>query len=87
MSFKSSDFLVSVVIEHPKLEIIRPSDEPILARYEFNTTNRDFCNFETLDNGTCFMVINVDSAVVESCKKPGFCRVEIDAFDAIRPRK
>ena len=33
------------------------------------------------------MVVDVDCAVVEAGQKPGFCGVEIDAFDAIRPRK
>ena len=31
------------------------------------------------------MVVDVDSAVVETSQKPRFCGVEIDAFDVIQP--
>ena len=27
------------------------------------------------------MVVDVNCAIVEACQKPGFCGVEIDAFD------
>lgn len=83
MSFKSGDFFMGVVIEYPKLEIIRASDEPILACDEFYTTNWDFCNFESFDYGSRVVVVDVDGAIVESCEKPGFCGMEIDAFNAI----
>lgn len=72
-----------VVIENPQLEIIRTSDEPILARDEFDTTYWDFCNLECFDYGACVVVVDVDGAIVESCEKPGFCWVEINALDAI----
>jgi hypothetical protein len=31
----------------------------------------------------CFMVVDVDCTVVEACQKPGFCGMEIDAFDVM----
>jgi hypothetical protein len=83
MSFKRGDFFMSVVVEHPQLEIIRASDEPILACDKFDTTYWDFCDFKGFDYRSCFMVVDVDCAVVEACQKPGFCGMEIDAFNAI----
>lgn len=43
----------------------------------------DLCDFKGFDYRPRFMVVDVDCAVVEACQKPGFCEVEIDAFDAI----
>ena len=45
----------------------------------------DFCDFKSFDYHTSFMVVDVDSAVVETSQKPRFCGVEIDAFDVIQP--
>lgn len=42
MGFESGYFLVGVVVENTKLKIVRTSDEPVLARNEFDTSYRDF---------------------------------------------
>ena len=42
MGLESGYFLVGVVIEYAKLEIVRTGDEPVLTRDEFDTSYRDF---------------------------------------------
>ena len=41
MSLEGGYFLVSVVVEDTKLEIVRASDEPVLTRDEFDATDGD----------------------------------------------
>ena len=41
MSLEGGYFLVSVVVEDTKLEIVRASDEPVLTRDEFNAPDGD----------------------------------------------
>jgi len=41
MSLEGGHLLVGVVVEDAKLEIVRASDEPVLTRDEFDTSNRD----------------------------------------------
>jgi hypothetical protein len=41
VSFESGYFLVGVVVEDTKLEIVRASDEPVLTGDEFDASNRD----------------------------------------------
>ena len=50
MGFESGYFLVGVVVEDTKLEIVRTGDEPVLTGDEFDTSNRDFGNFKRLDD-------------------------------------
>ena len=42
MGLKSRHFLVGVVVEDTKLEIVRTSDEPVLTGDEFDASNGDF---------------------------------------------
>lgn len=48
MGLERDDFLVRVIIEHAKLEVVRTGDEPIFARDELYTTNGDVGHFERL---------------------------------------
>lgn len=41
VSFESGYFLVGVVVEDTKLEIVRASNEPVLTGDEFDASNRD----------------------------------------------
>ncbi len=72
-----------IVVEYPQLEVVGACHEPVLARYEAHTANRHLCHFKCLDQGTSFVVIDVDCAVVETGQKPWFRRVEVYALDTI----
>lgn len=61
---KRSDLFVSIVIERAKLEVVRASDKPRLARDEAYTSDGDFGNLKSLDKRTGFRVVDVDRAVV-----------------------
>ena len=80
---ESDDLLVCVIIEDSKLKIVRARDEPVLPGDEAHASHRHFCDFESLDKCACFVVIDVDAAVVKTSQEPGFCRVEVDSFYAV----
>ena len=77
------NFFVCVVVKYTQLEVVRASDEPVLARDEFDTSHRNFSDFECLDYRACFMIINVDGAVVKSSQEPWLRWVKIDTLDAV----
>jgi hypothetical protein len=85
MRLERSDLFVRVVVEHTELEVVAPSDEPVLPRDELDASCWNFRYFKGLDDGACFMVVDVDGAVVETGEEPWLGRVEVDAFDAVRP--
>jgi hypothetical protein len=85
MSLKSGYFLVGVVVEDTKLEIVRASNEPVLTRDELDASNRDLRDFESLDDSAGLVVVDVDCAVVETGQDPWFCGVEIYSFYTVRP--
>jgi len=84
MCFKRRNLLVCVVVEDSKLKIVRASNEPVLPGDEFYTPYGDFCDLECLDNGACFMVVDIDRAIIETRNQPGLCWVKIDTFDTVR---
>ena len=81
---ESRDFLVRVVIEAAHLEVVRPSDEPILACNKLDTSYRNFCNLESPEQAACLDVIEVDGSVVETSNEPGFCWMEVTGLDPVR---
>lgn len=83
MSLESGHFFVCVVVEDAQLEIIGASNEPVLPCNKFHTAHRDLCDLKRLDYRTRFMIIDVDSAVVETGEEPGFCGMKIDSLDPI----
>ena len=85
VGLESRYFLVSVVVEDAKLEIIRTGYKPVLARDKFNASNGDLRDFESLDDCTGLVVVDVNGAVVETGQDPWFRGMEIYSFDAIRP--
>jgi hypothetical protein len=42
MGLEGGYFLVGVVVEDAKLEVVRTGDKPVLTGDEFDTSNRDF---------------------------------------------
>ena len=64
--FKGRNLFVRVVVEDPKLEVITTGDEPVLAGNEANATDRDLSDLERLDQRAGIVVIDVNSAIVET---------------------
>ena len=60
------DLFVCIVVEDAYLEVVGASHEPVLARNEANTSYGDFGNFKSLDECPSFMVVDINSAVVET---------------------
>ena len=85
MSFECGDLLVCVVVEDAKLEVVGPSNEPILARNEAHTANRNLSNFKSFDYCASLMVVDVDTAVVKTRNEPGLGWVKVDSLDTVRP--
>ena len=80
MSLEGDDLLVRVVVEDPKLEVIRARDKPVLARDEAYASYGNLSDLKRLDEGPCVMVVDVDGSVVETGKQPWLRRVEVDAL-------
>ena len=66
MRLKSDDLLVRVIIEDSKLKIVRARDEPILSGDEAHTSHRHFCDFKSLDECACLVVVDVEAAVAKA---------------------
>ena len=49
MSLEGDDLLVRVVVEDPKLEVIRARDKPVLSRNKADASHWNLGNFEGLD--------------------------------------
>jgi hypothetical protein len=81
---KRSDFFINVVVECWNTCSWK-SSEPAMNQFLRAVNLTQLCDFKGCDYRSCFMVVDVDCAVVEACQKPGFCGMEIDAssFDAI----
>lgn len=65
MGFEGRHLFVGVVVEDAQLEVVRAGDEPVLARYKFDTSHWDLCDLERFDDGASLVVVDVDGAVVE----------------------
>ena len=85
MCFECGNLLVRVIVEDAKLEVVGPSNEPILARNEAHTANRNLGDFEGFNYGASFMVVNVDTAVVETGNETGLSWMKVDSLDTVRP--
>ena len=79
---KRRDLLLGIVIEDTKLEVVGPSNEPVLLWDEAYAMNGDFYNFKGHDCAY-FMIVDVDDSVEQSSDEPKFCWVEIDGFDTV----
>ena len=73
-----------VVVEDAKLEIVRACDEPILAGYEADAAYGNLRDLKRLNQGTRFVVVDIDRAIVETGEDPGLCWMKVDSFYAIR---
>ena len=62
--------IVRIVLEDTKLEVVGPSNEPVLSWDEAYAMNGDFCNFKGLHDSACFVIVNVDAPVVQSDDEP-----------------
>ena len=49
MCLECGDFFMSVVVEDPQLEVVRASNEPVLARNKADASHRNLCDLEGLD--------------------------------------
>ena len=85
VSLKGDNFLVCVIVEDSELVVVRAGDKPVFASNKTAASDRDFCDFKSLYERARFVVVDVDSAVVQSGKQPWFCWVEINALDSLRP--
>ena len=75
--------IVRIVIEDTKLEVVGPSNEPVLSWDEAYAMNGDFCKLKGLHNSACFIIVDVDAPVVQSSDESRFGWVEIDGFDMV----
>lgn len=76
-----------VVVEDAQLKVIRSSNKPIFPSDKLDAPNWNFRHFKRFDDSTRVMIVDVDGAIVETCNQPWLSRMEVDALDAIRPRK
>ena len=81
---KGDDFFVCIIIEDAQLEIVRAGDEPVLPRYESYTSHGYLRDLECLDQSARVMVVDIYAAIIQTSEKPGFCRMKVDCFDAVR---
>lgn len=58
MSLEGCDLLGGIVVIDSQLEVIRTADDPILARNEASSPNRDIGEFEGFDN--CLEAMSID---------------------------
>ena len=84
MGFKGRDLFMGVVVEDTQLEVVGAGDEPVLAGDEADAADRYFCDLKGLDQRACFVVVDVDRAVVETGEDPGLGGMEVYAFYAVR---
>lgn len=87
VGFKGGDLLRGVIVVNADLEVIRATDDPILAGDEAPCTNRYICKFERFDYGLCFVGPYISMTAIESRQNPGLGRVKVDAFDPLRSGK
>lgn len=83
MGLKCCDFIMCVVVEASQMEVVRSCHEPVVASDEADASHWYFCDLEGLDQGSRLIVPDVDSARVQSGKKPWLCRMEVDRLDSI----
>ena len=83
MRLKRRDLLVCVVVEDAQLEIVRARNEPVLAGYETDAAHGDLRDLKGLDQGTRFVVVDVDRAIVKTGEDPRLGGVEVNALNAI----
>ena len=68
MRFERSNLLVRVVVEDPKLEVIRARDKPVLARDEAAASYWDFRYFKRFYEPAGLVVVDVNGAIIEASK-------------------
>jgi len=64
MCLECGDLFVCVIVEYAQLEVVRAGDKPVFTRNKLDTSHWDFCNFKCLDDGACFVVVDIDRSVV-----------------------
>ena len=70
VSFERSDLLRGVIVVDSDLEIVRATDDPILAGNKSACPHGNICELEGLDDGLCFVGPYVDVAAVEGGEDP-----------------
>ena len=83
VGFEGGDLLGGVVVVDADLEVIRATDDPILAGNEAPCTNGYIGKFECFDYGLCFVGPYVCMTAVESRQNPGLGRMKVDTFDPL----
>ena len=68
MSLEGDDLLVRVVVEDPKLEVIRARDKPVLARDEAAASYWNFRYFKRFYERAGLVVVDVNGAIIEASK-------------------
>lgn len=64
MGLERGDLLVRVVVEDPKLEIIRAGDKPVLTRDEAAAADGNLRYLERFNESARLVVIDVHSAII-----------------------
>jgi hypothetical protein len=70
VSLERGDLLMRIVIEDTQLEVVRASNKPVFSGNKFNTAYRNSRDLESLHKCASFVVVDVDGAVVQTCKQP-----------------
>ena len=78
-----SDLLVRVVVEDAELEVVGAGNEPVLAGDEADAADRYFCDLKGLNQRACFVVVDVDRAIVKTGEDPRLGGGEVNALNAI----
>ena len=66
MRLKCRNLLMGVVVEDTQLEVVASCDAPVLAGDEANATDGGVSDLERLDQRAGIVVIDVNSAIVET---------------------
>lgn len=56
MRLERSNALLSIVVVHSEVKVIRTTHEPVLSRNKSNGSHWDLGDFECLDERACFVV-------------------------------
>jgi len=77
------NFFHGIVVEYTYAHVITRCEEPLLANDKFGTSDRQFTDFKRLDHASSFVIPNHDITRVQSGQDPWFCRVNVNALDAL----
>ena len=87
VSLERCDLLRGVIVVYSQLEVIGAADNPVLARNETSSSNRDIGELECLDDCLRLEGPNVCVAAVKSGEDPWLCRMKVDALNSLGTSK